>query len=71
MVNVSEVIYMKRAKRDRVQRAYKQGYKQGLKNHSSEACPYTLSTPERGEWMAGWRLGHASYTAGYRMPDLL
>lgn len=56
---------MKRAKRDITQRAYKQGRNQGLKGHPKEECPYQ-EADKRGQWMGGWRLGHADYVAGYR-----
>ena len=56
---------MKRAKRDKTERAFKLGYNQGLKGHSKEACPFK-TIDKLGQWMAGWREGHASYVAGYR-----
>ncbi len=59
---------MKRAKRDRTERAYKLGYNQGIKGHAKERCPYH-ETEKRGQWMGGWRQGHANYVAGYRMPS--
>lgn len=59
---------MKRAKRDMTERAYKLGYNQGLKGHAKERCPYH-ETEKRGQWMGGWRQGHAFYVAGYRMPQ--
>lgn len=58
---------MNRAKRDQTQRAYKLGYNQGLKGHAKERCPYD-EPDKRGQWMGGWRMGHASYVAGYRTP---
>lgn len=57
---------MKRAKRDMTERAYRLGYNQGLRGHAKERCPYQSSS-KRGLWMGGWRVGHASYVAGYRM----
>lgn len=54
-------------KRDLSQHAYKLGFNQGLKGHSREYCPFELAE-KRGEWMGGWRKGHASYVAGYRSP---
>lgn len=56
---------MRRVKRDREVRAYKHGYNQGLKGHDKEACPY-FTSDKRGQWIGGWRLGHAEYVAGYR-----
>jgi ribosome modulation factor len=58
-------LYMKRAKRDTTERAFRLGYIQGLKGHAKEACPFH-ATEKRGLWMGGWREGHASYVAGYR-----
>lgn len=56
---------MRRAKRDMTQRAYKHGYNQGLKGHAKEACPYSIQD-KKGQWLGGWRIGHAEYVAGYR-----
>lgn len=58
---------MKRAKRDKTERAYKLGYNQGLKGHPKEECPFQGSD-KRGQWMGGWRIGHACYVAGYISP---
>lgn len=56
---------MKRLKRDQDTRAYKHGYKQGLKGRAWVECPYGV--PEkRGHWLGGWRIGYAQYVAGYR-----
>jgi len=57
---------MKKVKRDRIERAFKLGYKQGLKGHNKETCPFLDSVEQRGLWMGGWREGHACYVAGYR-----
>jgi len=57
---------MRRAKRDKTERAYKLGYIQGLRGHAKERCPYQESV-KRGEWMGGWREGHASHVAGYNL----
>lgn len=56
---------MKRAKRANG-RAYKKGYIQGLKGHSDTLCPFSSDLSKRGEWLGGWRKGHAEYLAGYR-----
>lgn len=56
---------MKRAKRDTTERAYKQGYIQGSRGHGKELCPFQTVT-KRGQWLGGWRVGHADYVAGYR-----
>ncbi|MGE3318508.1 MAG: ribosome modulation factor [Candidatus Berkiella sp.] len=55
---------MKRVKRDMTHRAYKQGYNQGVKGHTKR-CPFSESD-KRGQWLGGWRDGHADYVAGYR-----
>lgn len=57
---------MHRIKRSGDNRAYKLGYNQGLKGHAKESCPYQ-ENQKRGAWMGGWRQGHASYLAGYRL----
>lgn len=57
---------MHRAKRNTENRAYKLGYTQGAKGHAKEGCPYFESN-KRGAWMGGWRQGHASFVAGYRL----
>ncbi len=56
---------MRRVKRNMDKRAYKHGYRQGLLGHSREGCPYFIAD-KRGEWLGGWRIGHAEYVAGYR-----
>lgn len=56
---------MRRPKRDMDERAYKHGYNQGLKGHAKDACPYCLAD-KKGQWLGGWRIGHAEYVAGYR-----
>lgn len=56
---------MKRVKRDMTHRAYKLGYNQGVKGHTKERCPF-FESDKRGQWLGGWRSGHADYVAGYR-----
>jgi ribosome modulation factor len=58
---------MKRIKRDKTERAYKLGYIQGSRGHAKTLCPFQESD-KRGQWMGGWRTGHADYVAGYRTP---
>jgi len=61
----------KRVKRDKTQRSYRLGYMQGLRGHAKENCPF-FEMDQRSQWMAGWRIGHSSYVAGYRTAiDLL
>ncbi|WMN60055.1 ribosome modulation factor [Pseudoalteromonas xiamenensis] len=45
---------MKRQKRDRLERAFSQGFKAGLQGRSKELCPYQQIEP-RSEWLGGWR----------------
>ncbi|MFC3031373.1 ribosome modulation factor [Pseudoalteromonas fenneropenaei] len=45
---------MKRQKRDRLERAFSQGYKAGLQGRSKELCPYQ-QIEARSEWLGGWR----------------
>lgn len=56
---------MRRVKRDQDQRAFKQGYNCGVKGHAKEQCPYSIDE-KKGQWLGGWRIGHADYVAGYR-----
>lgn len=58
---------MKRAKRSN-NRAFKLGFNQGAHGHPKEICPFHSQYNKRAEWMSGWREGHASYVAGYRIP---
>lgn len=55
---------MKSKKRDKVDRAIKQGFKSGIRGHEMESCPFTDGNV-RGPWLAGWRDGRSSYIAGY------
>lgn len=45
---------MKRQKRDRLGRAYSNGYQAGVTGRSKEICPYE-SADARSEWLGGWR----------------
>lgn len=56
---------MKRPKRDKLDRAYHNGYKSGIRGHSEDGCPYQSSTVCRGEWYGGWREGRKHYLKGY------
>lgn len=55
---------MNRKKRDKVDRAFLQGYKSGLKGHEMEDCPHFEPTA-RGSWFAGWREGRSNHISGY------
>ena len=59
---------MRTAKRDKDKRAYKQGYKQGIKGHSQQLCPYTQEEV-RGFWLGGWRQGRCDRSDGFRNHD--
>ena len=56
---------MKRQKRNKVQRAFSQGYVAGVRGHPDDACPYTSVREARGSWFGGWREGRTQYLAGY------
>lgn len=45
---------MKRQKRDRLDRAYSNGYQAGISGRSRDVCPYQ-STDVKSEWLGGWR----------------
>jgi ribosome modulation factor len=60
---------MRRVKRNKDKRAYKHGYNQGLKGHAKEGCPFS-ELDKKGQWLGGWRLGHAEYVAGYRFASV-
>lgn len=60
---------MKRAKRSKQNRAYKLGFNQGAHGRPKEICPFHSQPDSRARWMNGWREGHASFVAGYRIPD--
>ncbi|WP_440874600.1 ribosome modulation factor [Thalassotalea sp. PLHSN55] len=45
---------MKRQKRDRLGRAYSNGYQAGLGGRAKDNCPYQ-NVDARSEWLGGWR----------------
>ena len=55
----------KEHKRNKVKRAFNQGYKAGMRGRSTDGCPYTTVANERGSWMAGWRDGRGNFLSGY------
>lgn len=55
---------MKRKKRDKVERAYTQGFKAGIRGHEMESNPFNQPDP-RGAWYGGWREGRSNYIAGF------
>lgn len=57
-------MFVHRKKRDKVDRAFVQGYKSGLKGHEMESCPY-FESQTRGSWFAGWREGRSNYLSGF------
>jgi len=56
---------MRRAKRDKEERAYKSGYKAGWKGHSYEDCQFNEATNNHAVWLVGWRLGRTDHQQGY------
>lgn len=47
---------MHSTKRDKLERAYAQGYKAGVHGHGEESCRHFEDTT-RGAWYGGWREG--------------
>ncbi|QOL26972.1 ribosome modulation factor [Thalassotalea sp. LPB0316] len=45
---------MKRQKRDRLDRAFSNGYQAGISGRSRDNCPYQ-NTDAKSEWLGGWR----------------
>ncbi len=45
---------MKRQKRDKLARAYSNGYQAGLCGKTKQHCPYQ-SLAEKSHWLGGWR----------------
>ncbi|XQW84360.1 ribosome modulation factor [Thalassotalea piscium] len=45
---------MRRQKRDRLDRAYSNGYQAGLCGRNKENCPYQ-NINAKSEWLGGWR----------------
>lgn len=54
---------MKRQKRDKLSRAFSNGYQAGLSGRARENCPYQNSDA-RSEWMGGWREAMTDRSAG-------
>ncbi|NRD74044.1 ribosome modulation factor [Shewanella sp. VB17] len=47
---------MKRQKRDRLDRAFSNGFQAGVGGRSKENCPYSTLEP-KSQWLGGWREG--------------
>ena len=45
---------MRRQKRDRLGRAFSNGYQAGLSGRTKDNCPYQ-NTDAKSEWLGGWR----------------
>ncbi|WP_448245646.1 ribosome modulation factor [Thalassotalea agariperforans] len=45
---------MKRQKRDRLNRAFSNGYQAGVSGKGKDNCPYQ-NIDARSEWLGGWR----------------
>lgn len=56
---------MRTKKRDKVERVFHQGYKAGMRGHSSDFCPHTGNMEARGAWFSGWREGRSQFLSGY------
>lgn len=54
---------MRRQKRDRLDRAYSNGYQAGVAGKAKENCPYQ-NTPAKSEWLGGWREAISDRNAG-------
>lgn len=52
---------MNRKKRDKHERAFRNGYHAGAKGHSSDFCPYSGNLSKREQWLGGWREGWDDY----------
>ena len=48
--------YMKRQKRDRLDRAFSKGFQAGVGGRSKEVCPHS-NLDSRSQWLGGWREG--------------
>ena len=53
-----------RKKRNKLERAFSQGFKSGIRGRNMEACPYSGLANERGYWFGGWREGRSNYLSG-------
>lgn len=54
---------MKRQKRDRLDRAFSNGYQAGVSGRTREHCPYQNNNA-RSEWLGGWREAIADKNMG-------
>lgn len=60
---------MKSKKRNKVDRAFTQGFKAGVRGHEMEACPFETGEL-RGLWYGGWREGRSTHISGnFNMPE--
>lgn len=55
---------MRRQKRDKTERAYTKGYRNGLSGRSKESCPHD-ELNQRQAWLTGWRKGWSDHVDGY------
>jgi ribosome modulation factor len=58
------VLYMKRQKRDKSNRAFTRGYQFGMHGKSKELCPHH-EVDARQAWLSGWRTGREDNWDGY------
>ena len=54
---------MKRQKRDRLDRAYSNGYQAGIAGRHKDNCPYQNANA-KSEWLGGWREAMTDRNAG-------
>lgn len=47
---------MKRQKRDKLDRAFSQGFRAGVGGRAKENCPYE-NVDSKSQWLGGWRQG--------------
>ncbi len=55
---------MKRQKRNRFERAEKQGYQAGINKKASDECPYQVMKI-RERWLGGWRKAREHLSLGW------
>ncbi|GHF80007.1 ribosome modulation factor [Thalassotalea marina] len=54
---------MRRQKRDRLDRAYSNGYQAGIAGRHKDNCPYQNANA-KSEWLGGWREAMTDRNAG-------
>lgn len=61
------MLCMKRKKRDKLERAFSNGFQAGVTGRTQDICPYT-GIYARSSWLGGWRKGvdERSYYCEFR-----